>query len=323
MSSGHSMMTTEYLNRSNVWSRDLKQLLLDDLMAMKFVRNLTDFPDGSTFNIPSLGEAEVTNYVEGQAVKYNKLDEGNFTFSWDMYQYSAHSVTEKFKRDSYYAQDVLAAFVPREHRALMEQVEARILSRGPVGQTSANLNNINGRPHRWVARGTGNIISIADFIQARLSLTVANVPKTNLVAILDPTAIATLQSQANVVNLMTPSPTWQQVLHTGATTGFRFAFSVLGFDIYESNYLYRGAAGTGISETIDGTAVTNGVANLFFSATQGDTMPIIGGFRQMPTVYSEFNKDLQQEEHLTICEYGYALYRPENMIVVISDTTAI
>ena len=68
---------------------------------------------------------------------------------------------------------------------------------------------------------------------------------------------------------------------------------------------------------------TGGVANYFFSATPGDTLPWVGAFRQMPTVYSEFNKDLQQEEYLTIAEYGFKLYRPENMVTVISATAAV
>ena len=43
----------------------------------------------------------------------------------------------------------------------------------------------------------------------------------------------------------------------------------------------------------------------------------------MPTVYSEFNKDLQQTEYLTICEYGFKLYRPENMVIVLTDTDVV
>jgi hypothetical protein len=43
----------------------------------------------------------------------------------------------------------------------------------------------------------------------------------------------------------------------------------------------------------------------------------------MPTVYSEFNKDLQQEEYLTICEYGFKLYRPENMVIILTALAAV
>ena len=39
----------------------------------------------------------------------------------------------------------------------------------------------------------------------------------------------------------------------------------------------------------------------------------------MPTVYSEFNKDQQREEYLTVSRYGLDLYRDENLVVVLSD----
>lgn len=309
---------TGNLIRANLYSRQLKELLLDDLFAMKFVRTLTEFPDGTTFNIPSLGEAETADFAEGQAVKYNRMDTGNFTFSFDTYVYSANSISAKFKRDSFWASDVESAFVPRQHRAIMERVEADILSKGPNGQTASNLNTINGADHRWVGSGTNETIAYKDFVKAQHALTKAQVPLSNLVAILDPTAAYTLQTQPNLSNLLSPMPMWEDVMKNNLMTGFKFRYNFAGFDCYVSNYLPRS-----IAETINGLSVTVGVANQFFSAAPGDTLPIIGGFRQMPTVYSEFNKDLQQDEYLTISEWGYKLYRPENMIVVLTDTDQV
>src|SRR3974390_1386707 len=119
---------TNFLTRSNIWSRQIKELLLDELNAMKFVRIIQDFPDGYTLNIPSIGEAETADFQENQAIKYNAMATGNFQFTFDQYKYSANAISEKFKRDSYYSQDVIAAFVPRQHRALMEAVETRIFA---------------------------------------------------------------------------------------------------------------------------------------------------------------------------------------------------
>lgn len=310
---GFTSANNQYLIRTNLWSRQIKELLLDELMAMKFVKVLTDFPDGYTLNIPSIGEAETADFNENQAVKYNQFDTGNFTFSFDQYKYSANAISEKFKRDSFYAQDVIAAFVPRQHRALMEAVETNIFAKGNAGQTASNLNTINGASHRWVAGGTGQSITLADFQKAQYALTKANVPLVNLCAVVDPSVAYTLATQANLVNLLTPEPMWSGVARDGIMTGFKFRFNVFGFDIYVSNYLPAIA-----SETVNSVSVTNGVANFFFSATPGDTTPWIGAFRQMPTVYSEFNKDLQQEEYLTICEYGFKLYRPENMVIILT-----
>lgn len=318
MASVHTTIGDEHLIRSQLWSRQLKELVLDDLFAMKFIRTITDFPDGEVLNIPSLGEATTHDFAEGMAIKYNKLDTGNFQFSFDQYMYSANAISEKFKRDSYYSSDVVAAFVPRQHRAIMDRVETRILSRPNDYQTTSQLNEINGAPHRWVASGTNQEIVLEDFARAWYALKKANMPMTNLVAIVDPSVAYTLQTQANIVNLLSPMPMWGEVVRKGIVTGMQFQFNIYGFDVYVSNYLP-----TGITETIDGTSVSDGVANLFFSAAPGDTMPIIGGFRQMPTVYSEFNKDLQQTEYLTIAEFGFAVYRPENIVTVLSSADVL
>ena len=318
MSSGFTVMGDEHLIRSNLWSKQLKELLLDDLCAMKFVKLITDFPDGTTINIPSIGEAETADYSEGQAIKYNKLDTGNFQFSFDQYKYSANSISEKFKRDSFYADDVLAAFLPRQHRALMETVETRIFSIFNAGQTASNANQINGADHRWVGSGTNETLALKDFAKAHYALTKAQVPLRNLVAIVDPTVAYTIQTQANVVNLLSPQQKWENLVNTGLVTGMNFQFNLYGFDVYVSNYLPRSLA-----ETINGVTTTVGVSNLFFSAAPGDTMPIVGGFRQMPTVFSEFNKDLQQTEYLTIAEYGFKVYRPENCICVLTDVDQV
>src|SRR6266851_3165561 len=155
---GFNDANTNFLLRTNLWSRQIKQLLLDELNAMRFVRIISDFPDGQTLNIPSIGEAEVADFTEGAAIKYNSMDTGNFTFSFDQYKYSANAMSEKFKRDSYYSQDVISAFVPRQHRVLMEGVETRILSQANAGQTASNLNVINTANHRWVGSGSGATI---------------------------------------------------------------------------------------------------------------------------------------------------------------------
>src|SRR6266576_2335913 len=107
MASGFTTLTNEHLIRSNLWTRQIKELLLDDLFAMRFVKVLTEFPDGTTFNIPTLGEAETADFAEGAAIRYNKFDTGNFTFSFDQYKYSANSISAKFKRDSFYSSDVI------------------------------------------------------------------------------------------------------------------------------------------------------------------------------------------------------------------------
>jgi len=52
-------------------------------------------------------------------------------------------------------------------------------------------------------------------------------------------------------------------------------------------------------------------------------VPFIGAMRQAPTVESDYNKDLQREEYVTTARYGMKLYRPENLVTVLSDTDQV
>jgi hypothetical protein len=316
--SGFTTLNNDHLIRSDVWTREIQGLLLDDLCAMQFVNLITDFTDGTTLHIPTIGEAETQDFSEGQAVRYTRMDTGEFTFSFDQYKYSANAISEKFKRDSMWSAEVQSSFVPLQHRALMEAVETRIFERANSGQTASALNVINEANHRWVGSGTNESIALKDFALADFALRKANVPMRDLVAVLDPSVAYTLQTQANLVNFLSPNQRWANVVNDGMITGMKFMFNIYGFDCYVSNYLPRD-----IAETIDGRSVTVGVANQFFSAAAGHTRPITGGFRQMPKVYSEFNKDLQQTEFLTIAEYGFKLRRPENLVVVLTDTNVV
>jgi len=311
-----SVATNEHLIRSNLWSSQLKEVLLDELMAMKYVDMISDFPDGDTLNIPSIGQAEVMDFVEGQAVRYTGMDTGNFTFTIDQYKSSATYITEKMKQDSFYMSRLVSSFVPKQSRAIAKSMEVSVLALGPNGQTASNLNAINGANHRWVGSGTNETMSVQDFAKAKYALQKANVPMTDLVAIVDPSVEYALSTITNLTNLSN-NPRWEGIVASGISTGMKFITNVYGFDVYTSQNLK-----SSIAETINSVTTTVGVANLFFSASR-DVVPFVGSIRQPPKVDSEYNKDLQREEYITTARYGFKLYRPENMVVVITDTDQV
>lgn len=316
---GFMVSTNQHLIRSNLWTSRIKEALLDELMGTRYVDMIGDeFPDGDTLNIPSIGQAESVDYVEGQPIQYTAMDTGNFTFTIDQYKSSATYITEKMKQDSFYMNRLVSSFVPKQARALAVAMENKWLSVGPDGQTSADLNTINGGDHRFVGSGTNETIHPKDFARAKYALIKANVPTTNLVAIVDASVGYALETQTNLVNFMSPVPKWNMIVSDGALTGTRFLANVYGFDVYVSDHLKTNTA----SETIDGLTAAAGVNNLFFSAAS-DVLPIIGHVRQAPKVDSEFNKDFQREEYVTTCRYGFKLYRPENMVVVVTDTDQV
>ena len=308
---------TDHLIRSSLWSTQLKEVLLDDLMAMTYVDLITDFPDGDTLNIPSIGQAEVYDYAEGQAIRYTAMDTGNFTFSITDYKASATAITNKMKQDSYVMSQLVSSFVPKQNRAIMKSMEAAILALGPGAQTLNSDNQINGAKHRYIGSGTNETMSVNDFARALYALQKANVPATNLVAIVDPSveyAINTITNISNVSN----NPQWDGIISSGISSGMRFIKNIYGFDVYTSQNLKSNSA----SETINSVTSTVGVNNLFFSAAP-DVVPFIGAIRQAPTVDSSYNKDRQQDEYVTTCRYGFKLYRPENMVVVVTDTDQV
>lgn len=313
---GFTTNNTDHLIRSNIWTSDLKDVLTADLMGMKHVRMLSDFPDGDTFNIPSIGQAEAYDYTEGQAIRYNAMDTGNFTFSITDYKASGTYISEKMKQDSYVMNELIAQFVPKQERAIMEQFETKLLSLGTDGQTASDPNTINGARHRLVGAGTNQTISIVDFQKAKYALQKANVPMTNLVAIVDPSVEMTLATQTNIVN-MSNNPRWEGIVKDGLTTGMKFLTNVFGFDVYISHFLK-----SGISETVSGTAVTNGVANIFMSADASVT-PYVGAIRQPVKVDSEYNKDMQRDEYVTTMRYGLKLFRPENQVIILTDNSRV
>lgn len=311
---GMNSTNTEHLRRAEVWSGQLKDILEDELMAKGYVNWMSEFPDGDTFTVPSIGQAVVRNYNEGSSIQYDALATGEFQFSISEYLSSATYITNKAKQDGFYMNQLVAEFVPSQARAINEHVERSILNLQSQ-QTASNKNLINGAAHRFVASGTNETMALADFAKALYALKKANVPDVNLIAIVDPSVEYAINTLSNIVSVSN-NPRWEGVIESSMASGMRFLKNIYGFDVYTSNYL------ADANETIDGKTTAAGKANLFFSAAPG-VLPFIGAWRQMPTVESEYNKDEQREEYVTTARYGVKLYRPENLVVVLSDTDQV
>lgn len=311
-----SFMTsnTEHLIRAQLYNSDLREAFQDEVMGMQYVEWLSDFPDGDVWSVPTIGEAQVLDYDEGQAVRYNKMDTGQLTMTITEYKQAGMYITEKLRQDSMWSSKLEAKFVPKMTSALARALENDIMALGPNFQTDAQPNLINGAAHRITGGGTGGLIEIQDFARAKYALRKANVPLTNLIAIVDPSVEYHLSVLTGLSDFVY-NPKWEGIVETGLTTGLRFIRNIHGFDIYTSDYLLDVGA-----QTIAGygTAVaSDGVANLFFAAGP-DTTPFMGAFRQMPKVDSSYNKDLQREEYVMTSRYGLQIQRPESLVVCIT-----
>lgn len=307
------------LTRAEIWSSELKETLKEDLMATQYVRMLEGFPDGDTFTIPSVGDARTDDYAEDTAVQYRPLDTGEFQFSITEYLSSGHYITKKAEQDMYYMNELVSSFVPKQRRAIMEHFEATALA-APEASYSANAQGaINGAYHRF-SGGNSGVLELADFAYAMFALKKANVPQTNMIAIVDPSVEYQLNTLSNLVSV-SDNPRWEGIVADGIATGMKFVKNVYGFDVYTSNFL-ADVTDNALPERDGSTAndfsSTTGKANLFFSAA-GDVLPLVGAWRQMPEVDVEYNKDYQRTEFVTTARYGVKHYRPENTVTIVTN----
>lgn len=316
------MMTTgnsAVLTRSEVWSTQLKEILEDDLSAQGWVNWLSEFPDGDQFTIPSIGESTVRDYTEDTDVVFDALDTGEFTFTITEYLSSGHYITEKARQDLFYSQQLEAKFLPSQARALAEKIETDVLALcaggASGGQTADDTNTINGAEHRFIGSGTNETMAVADFAKALYALKKANVPQSNLIAIVDPSVEYEINTLTNLVNISN-NPRWEGIVESGIGNGMQFVKNIFGFDVFVSNYLATA------NETITATTAA-GKANAFFSAASPDLLPFMGAMRQMPKVDGGYNYKKQREEYVTTARYGLKVYRPENLVCVLTDNDQV
>jgi len=307
----------DHLVRTELWSSELKDILQEQLMGTKYVRMLNGFPDGNTFNIPSVGELPMGEVAENTPVTYDSMDTGEFTFSIDRYVEAATFITDKAKQDSYYSQQLIGMFPTKMRRALDENLEGSVFALANT-QTVNNTNEINGADHRFVASGSSNtVLALDDFAKAKYALDKAQAGGTR-VAIIDP-------SQEYVFNNLvgaqafTNNPAFGGIVNGGfvnEVTGMRFIRNIFGFDVYVSNFL-----ATPTDTTIDSVSVPAAPVTNIFMSVGGDLTPFVGAYRQLPRVEYERNKDLRRDEYVMNARFGLKLYRPECLVGVITKST--
>ena len=301
-----------HLVRTNVWANEVKDVLQEELMLDSHVRWITEFPDGDTLNIPTLSEMTVRNYSEGAQVTLDDPTTGNFTLTIDKYYQSGFKIPEKFRHDSFYDSVAESNLVQKLTRALLEQKESDIANL-QSGQTSGNPNTINGVDHRYVGTGTARVITLADVQKAKLALDKAKVMRGNRRAFVDPEVTYQLQQISNVIQ--------QDVYGSNAhiregMNGTAYVGRFAGFDLFESLFL-----DTSLTDAITATApsagsltATAGVANMFMGEEA-----FIGAMRAMPDMDAWYDNNTRSDVYHVTMRYGIKLYRPESLVVVITD----
>tara|TARA_Y100000114_G_scaffold43216_1_gene38653 strand:- start:4217 stop:5191 length:975 start_codon:yes stop_codon:yes gene_type:complete len=311
----------DHFHRNEVFNTMLKQVLRDDLFAEQWVNYIGDFTDGSNYKINSVGELTVDQMAEATSLPDRRPDSGQFVFNINEFVGVKTAFTDVFIEDDFMANQVLATLPDRMTRAFEEYLETRVL-RLQREQTNDDSNTINGAAHRFTANGTGRVITLNDLAYVNYALKKASVNRGAMIGIVDPSFEFNVNVNSQVQT--SDNPQFRGIIESGIGSGFRFIRNIYGIDLYTSNYLdTEDAAETSLTDYEGNTTATvaGDVANIFFSASDSDTMPFIGAWRRRPVIRSWRDNDKETEYHQMSARFGLALYRPENLVTCMSSTT--
>lgn len=320
---GNTTSNTTALIRAQVYS----EIILDEIVKNQYLpeglhRDVSDFQDGDTLNIPTFGEVVLREISEDVDIPVDPVDTGSITLTISEYVGAGNYLTDKVKQDSYKMAEFEAALPPKHLRAIKQRYETDLLATAN-DQTAGNANAINNYAHRFIASGTNQVIQLEDFIYAKLALDMADIPDEGRVAILHPNCEATLNALTNLVNVSN-NPQFEGIINSGFAKNMRFVKNIFGFDCFVSNRLPHVN-----SESIDTTAyvdapsgsssVTAGVVNQFMSAVDDLTKPYMGAWREMPVTEGVRNARRKRDEFYTSARWGFGLQRPQSLVSVITS----
>lgn len=322
--SGNITASQAPLIKAQVFSEFMLELIVDGYLPDGMHRDVSDFGDGETLFIPVMGETVLRDYVEDTGVEFDPVDTGQIMLTITEYVSAATYVTDKLKQDAYKAA-ALEAAIPKEHlRVIKDRYESDLLAQANK-QTLGNLNTINGFAHRWIANSatTPGVLTMEDFIYAKLSADKAFMPEENRIAIVDPLTEAAINMLAGN-QAFNYNPMFKGIAESGFAKGKKFLRNIYGWDIYVSNRLARNAAAETITSPTAGTSTTlsGGIANIFGCFADDQHTPFMGAMRQMPSSEGFRNTTFKRDEYSTTSRWGFGLQRPESLIVIVSSPTA-
>ena len=313
--------TTNFIEAQQ-YSKFILENLHTVLLPQTFARDVSDFGEGTTLNIKTVGVATIQEISEDTPLIYNPIDTGNVQLQITDYIGDAWAITDVLRQDGSQIETLMAMRGMEATRAIAQNYETRYLASCNAAHTAGSPNAVNGFAHRMLASGTNETMAEDDLINMRLAFDKASVPQAGRIAIVDPIVAATFSKKITLTSAVehNRNQTFQGLLEGGFANEHQFVMRLHGWDIWTSNLLPSVAAGT----SIDGTgSVTNaGVANIFMSVLDDNTKPIMTAWRQRPRVESERNKDRQRDEFVTTARWGIGAQRIDTLGIVVTDAVA-
>jgi len=316
--------TTAFIEAQQ-YSQFILDNIHDALLPEGMWRDVSDFGSGTTLNIKTVGSVTIQDAQEDVPLVYNPIDTGNIQLTITDYVGDAWRVTDDLREDGAQIDSLMGMRAMESTRALGEYHESRFLNVANLGQTNANVNLVNGRPHRWVAGGSGastRVMSMADFIGMKLAFDKAGIPAAGRIAIVDPIVEATLNSLTNLVNVSN-NPMFEGIITEGFTTNHKFVRNIFGFDIWTSNYLPVKTATEVLNASAFGlandTAEIGDVANIFMCVADDSTKPVMHAWRRSPTTEGWRDHENRADNFQVTSRFGLGVQRVDTLGVILTS----
>ncbi len=282
--------------------------LHDGLLPGAFYRNVSDFGDGDTLHIKTIGTVTIQDAAEDTPLIYNPIETGEITMTITEYEGDAWYVTDDLREDGTNIDRLMAERASESTRALQESFETKFLNTVALAYPTSGPYLINGFAHKIVSAETNGIFSLDHLIAMRLAFDKANVPSEGRIFIADPIVEATLNGLVTITHDVTPFGA--EILKDGMARGQRIVGSLFGWDIILSNRLPVATANDGT------TSITNAVWNIFMCISDDQTKPLMAVWRRTPRTEGERNKDRARDEFVTRCRYGFGVQRMDTLGVL-------
>lgn len=316
--------TTAFIEAQK-YSALILENLPEFILPESMYRDVSDFPNGTTLNIKTVGTVTIQDTDEDDVLTSTPIDTSTITMTISEYVGDRWHVTDKLRQDGVQIDQLAGMRAMESTRALAEDHQTKYFAAANSAQTAAGLNLVNGRPHRWVAGGSGGTsrnITLADLIAMKLAFDKANVPQVGRIAIVDPIVEATLNGLTNLVNVSN-NPMFEGIITTGFEKSHKFIRNIFGFDIWTSNMLPKITATEALNassyDLANDTAEVGDVANMFACIADDGVKPIMHAWRQMPSTEGWRNGEEKRDEFQVTSRFGFGSQRLDTLGIILTD----
>jgi hypothetical protein len=303
------------------YSTFILQNLHDGLLPNTLYRNVTDFPNGTTLNIKTIGSATIQEITEDEDITYNPIESGNIQLQISDYIGDGFYVTDIMRQDGAQVEQLLSMRASEGTRAIQETFESRFLATLDASQTQGASNSVNGFAHRFIGTGgTNQVMTEADLIDMRLAFNKANVPMNGRIALVDPIVAATFSKTIQLTSsagIGSSGPLFQQLVKDGFDKDHQFVTDIHGWQIWTSNRLPTQAAGF----DVNGSTMTRAsVANIFMCVADDQCKPGMVAWRQTPSTETDRDISKGRDEFVTKTRWGDGVQRQDTLGVIYVDS---